>query len=201
MVASHIVICLHVLAPLCGVVPASADQQFEQLAAQYVDQFPALSPVTATQLGDHRYDSELDELTELARKKSLRFHRDFLNRVIAIDAKQLARANQVDHALLEHELRAQLWQIEVSQEWAWNPLIYTELAGGAIYGLMAREFAPLPTRLGDVADRLTKFPQMFEQIRAALDPRRVPRIHAETAIKQNRGVVSILANMVEPHLG
>ncbi|HJN13462.1 MAG TPA: DUF885 domain-containing protein [Pirellulaceae bacterium] len=201
MVASHIVICLHVLAPLCGVVPASADQQFEQLAAQYVDQFPALSPVTATQLGDHRYDSELDELTELARKKSLRFHRDFLKRVIAIDAKQLARANQVDHALLEHDLRAQLWQIEVSQEWAWNPLIYTELAGGAIYGLMAREFAPLPTRLGDVADRLTKFPQMFEQIRAALDPRRVPRIHAETAIKQNRGVVSILANMVEPHLG
>ncbi len=201
MVASHIVICLHVLAPLCGVVPASADQQFEQLAAQYVDQFPALSPVTATQLEDHRYDSELDELTELARKKSLRFHRDFLKRVIAIDAKQLARANQVDHALLEHDLRAQLWQIEVSQEWAWNPLIYTELAGGAIYGLMAREFAPLPTRLGDVADRLTKFPQMFEQIRAALDPRRVPRIHAETAIKQNRGVVSILANMVEPHLG
>ena len=201
MVASHIVICLHVLAPLCGVVPASADQQFEQLAAQYVDQFPALSPVTATQLGDHRYDSELDELTELARKKSLRFHRDFLKRVIAIDAKQLARANQVDHALLEHDLRAQLWQIEVSQEWAWNPLIYTELAGGAIYGLMAREFAPLPTRLGDVADRLTKFPQMFEQIRAALDPRRVPRIHAETAIKQNRGVVSIHANMVEPHLG
>ena len=30
---------------------------------------------------------------------------------------------------------------------------------------------------------------------------RSPRIHAETAIKQNRGVISILANMVEPHLG
>jgi len=42
---------------------------------------------------------------------------------------------------------------------------------------------------------------MFEQIRETLDPPRVPRIHAETAIKQNRGVVSILTNMVKPHLG
>jgi len=160
-----------------------------------------LSPVAATQLGDHRFDSELNELTDRARDKSLRFHRGFLKRVHAIDAQQLGRANQVDHALFEHELRTQVWQIEVSQEWAWNPLIYTELAGGAIYGLMAREFAPLPTRLSNVADRLEKFPRMFEQIRGTLDPRRVPKIHAETAAKQNRGVVSIIANMVEPHLG
>jgi uncharacterized protein (DUF885 family) len=201
MFTSHILVCLNVLAPLCGVVPTTADQQFEQLAAQYVDQFPALSPVSATQLGDHRFDSELNELTERARHKSLAFHRGFLKRVRAIDAQQLARANQVDHALFEHELRAQLWQIEVSQEWAWNPLIYTELAGSAIYGLMAREFSPLKTRLINVADRLEKFPRMFEQIRETLDPRRVPKIHAETAVKQNRGVVSILANMVEPHLG
>jgi len=89
-------------------VPTSADQQFEQLAGQYVDQFPALSPVTATQLGDHRFDSELNELTELARKKSLTFHCGFLQRVVAIDATQLARANQVDHALFEHDLRTQL---------------------------------------------------------------------------------------------
>ena len=108
MITSHIFICLNVLAPLCGAVPTTADQQFEQLAAQYVDQFPALSPVSATQLGDHRFDSELNELTERARNKSLTFHRDFLKRVNAIDARQLARANQVDHALLEHELRAHI---------------------------------------------------------------------------------------------
>lgn len=201
MVPSHVVVCLHFLATACGAAPTSADQQFEQLAAEYVEQFPALSPVAATQLGDHRFDSELNEVTADARKKSVDFHRGLLKRVTAIDARQLSRANQVDHALLEHDLRGQLWRIEVSQEWAWNPLIYTELAGGAIYGLMAREFAPLPTRLGNVADRLTQFPRMFSQIRESLDTRRVPRIHAETAIKQNRGVVSILANMVEPHLG
>lgn len=199
MVTSHVVVALHILASCVAAAPA--DRQFEQVAADYVDQFPALSPVSATQLGDHRFDSQLDQVSAAAREKSATFHRDMLRRVTALDASQLSRANQVDHALLVHELRAQLWRIETLQEWAWNPLQYTELAGGAIYGLMAREFAPLPKRLGHVTDRLTEFPRLFEQIRATLEPQRVPRIHAETAISQNRGVVSILANMVEPQLG
>jgi hypothetical protein len=80
-------------------------------------------------------------------------------------------------------------------------LTYTSLSGGAIYGLMAREFAPLEKRLGHVADRLEQFPRLFGQIRATLVSERVPKIHAETAVKQNRGVLSILDNMVKPHLG
>jgi uncharacterized protein (DUF885 family) len=41
---------------------------------------------------------------------------------------------------------------------------------------------------------------LFSQIRETLDPKRVPPVHAETAIKQNRGVLSIIDNMVRPHL-
>ncbi|HAY83317.1 MAG TPA: DUF885 domain-containing protein, partial [Planctomycetaceae bacterium] len=62
-------------------------------------------------------------------------------------------------------------------------------------------FAPEPERLMHVADRLEQFPRLYEQIRETLQPARVPRIHAETAIKQNRGVLSILKNMVRPRLG
>jgi uncharacterized protein (DUF885 family) len=74
------------------------------------------------------------------------------------------------------------------------------LSGGAIYSLMARDFAPLQNRLQHVADRLEQFPRLFRQIRSTLDPKRVPQIHAETAIKQNRGVLSILDNLVKPNL-
>ena len=42
------------------------DMQFEQLAAEYIDEMPALSPVTATWLGDHLYDGELDEVSVCA---------------------------------------------------------------------------------------------------------------------------------------
>ncbi len=176
------------------------NKAFEELGERYVREFPELSPVSATQLGDHRFDSQLDEVSPQARARAIDFYRRFQKELAAIDAARLSRAHQVDYALLEHSLRGDLWRLERLQEWAWNPLVYTELAGSAVYGLMAREFAPLPERLEHVADRLEQFPRLLEQVRLTLDPRRVPAVHAETAVKQNRGVLSILKNMVEPHL-
>ena len=178
----------------------AADRAFEQLGKQYVAEFPELSPTAATQLGDHRFDSRLDEVSEQARGRSAAFSRKYLGELKKIDRTKLSAANQVDYQLLEQSLQADLWRLETLREWSWNPLNYTELAGGAVYGLMAREFAPLPKRLGHVADRLEQFPRLLEQVRKTLDVVRIPPIHAETAVKQNRGVLSILANMVEPHL-
>lgn len=177
-----------------------SDQKFEQLAARFVREFPALSPIAATPLGDHRFDSQVDDVSATGRAASTAFYRQFQNELRQIDRATLNRANQIDLALLEHHLQAELWKLETLQEWAWNPLQYTELCGGGVYGLMAREFAPLATRLSSAADRLEKYPHLYEQIRANLDARRVPQIHAETAVKQNRGVLSILDNMVRPHL-
>ena len=33
------------------------------------------------------------------------------------------------------------------EDWRWNPLIYTRIAGDALYNLLARDFAPAPERL------------------------------------------------------
>jgi uncharacterized protein (DUF885 family) len=176
------------------------DQQFEKLAERYLDEFPALSPVSATSLGDHRFDHELDQVSADARARQDDFYRQYLSELDRIDPAALSRANQIDHALLNQKLTASRWGMNELQEWAWNPLNYTGLAGSSIYGLMARDFAPVTTRLECVADRLEEFPRLFEQIQATLVPGRVPKIHAETAIKQNRGVLSILDKMVKPHL-
>ena len=39
------------------------DQTFSALAERYLDEYPALSPVNATSLGDHRFDEQLDEVS------------------------------------------------------------------------------------------------------------------------------------------
>jgi uncharacterized protein (DUF885 family) len=178
----------------------SPDQQFEKLAARYLDEFPTLSPVSATALGDHRFDSQLDMVSVEARAQKRSFCRKYLEQLRKINPAQLHRANQVDYTLLKHNLEGRLWRLETLQEWAWNPIVYTRLSGGAIYSLMARDFAPLTKRLEHTANRLEQFPRLFRQIRSTLQPKRVPQIHAETAIKQNRGVLSILDNMVKPNL-
>lgn len=196
----HLVSILACFFCLPAFAASSADEQWLELTAQYLDEMPALSPVGATSMGDHRFDGELDQVTAEARMNEAAFIRRYQAGMAAIDRVQLERANQVDYSLLAHELESRLWTLEELQPWAWDPLTYTQLAGGAIYSLMAREFAPLPERLAHVTDRLDRLPVLLEQARATLDPGRVPQIHAETAVKQNRGVLSILEYQVQPFL-
>ncbi|NNK39012.1 MAG: DUF885 domain-containing protein [Xanthomonadales bacterium] len=193
--------------PICALffcMHAAADSHFDEewkaLAANFVNEMPALSPVGATQLGDHRFDGQLDDISALARADRAAFIRRYQEAMAAIDRSRLSRANQVDYALLAHELESSLWSLEELQSWAWNPLNYTRLAGSAIYALMAREFAPLPERLVHVTARLEQLPRFYEQVRETLEPERVPQVHAETAIRQNKGVLSILENQVKPAL-
>ena len=107
-------------------------------------------------------------------------------------AAELSRANQVDALLLKHDLEYDRWKFQTLQEYRWNPLIYTRIAGDALYNLLARDFAPLPERLAHLGKRLDEMPRFLAQVREALDPARVPKVHAETAAKQNAGLISML---------
>ena len=174
------------------------DSQFEQLGRRYVDEVTALAPVSATGLGDHRFDGQLDDVTPGSRQRKAAFYRTFLDRLEAIPPDQLSRANRIDAAMLRHRLRAGLWHLEHLREWAWNPMAYTGLAGNAVYSLVARDFAPVQERLKHVTSRLAEFPRLMQQVRETLEPQRVPKVHAETAVKQNPGIIRMLDQMVEP---
>lgn len=184
------------------VLPAHGDEphdsMFAELAEQYIEQFSKFSPVGATGLGDHRYDDQLDLVDASAFDAKLKWLREVLDKANTIDRNQLSRNNQVDLALLLHRLQHQIWSQTELQEWAWNPLRYTGLCGSSIYGLMSREFAPPRERLISVTSRLEQFPRFLAQVRQTLDKSRVPRIHADTAASQNKGVLKIIENMVLP---
>ncbi len=184
-----------------GAAPSAADRAFEALAARYLDQSMRLSPISATAIGDHRFDSEIDDVSAAGRAEGLRFSRDTLAALEAIDRSRLSRANQVDAAILENALRGDIWRTEHLQGWAWNPLVYQSLAGGAVYNLVAREFAPLPQRLEAATARMEKLPALLAEARRQIDPARVPAPHAETYAAQNRGLHSIVDDMIAPHAG
>lgn len=180
---------------------ASEDENFEVIAERYIASIPALSPVNATYVGDHSADHELDQVDAAARQRT----RDVLQALLAdldsIDFDELSRANQIDLSMLRHQLRSDLWSLDELQEWAWNPLYYVNISGGSIYTLMARDFAPIEQRLVSAAGRLEQIPRMLEQARGSLEPERVPKIHAETAVNQNPGLNSIIDSMIIPQMG
>lgn len=181
--------------------PSAADVSFDEISKRYLAQMLPLTPVQATALGEHRYDANLDDVGADGRAQRTGLARQLLAQLQNVDVAQLNRAHQVDFRLLRSELEYAIWSDEQLQEWRWNPLLYTELAGNSVYLLMARDFAPLPARLHSVGARLSELPRLLVQVRESLDPARVPRIHAETAVKQNTGVLSLIDELVVPQLG
>ena len=181
--------------------PAPADARFEAISRRYVDEFGRYSPVSATQLGDHRHDGNLDDLSAAGRARTLAWNKELLAQLQGVDRAQLSRANQVDAALLDNQLRYSIWTEERLRDWSWDPQVYTQVAGQSIYGLLAREFAPLPDRLRSVTARLEKLPGLLVQMRANLVPARVSPTHASTVVKQNPGVLSLVDELVVPNLG
>jgi uncharacterized protein (DUF885 family) len=178
-----------------------ADARFAALSQRYVTELGRHAPVSATSQGDHRFDAELDDLSAAGRGRSVAWARELLGELDRIDRAALSRANQVDAAMLDNRLRYSVWTAEVYRDWSWDPLVYTQLAGQALYGLLARDFAPLPVRLRSLTSRLERLPGLLEQARGNLEPARVPAIHAETAVRQNPGVLSLVDQLVVPNLG
>ncbi len=180
---------------------AAVDAAFADLSKRALDTWMQLSPISATQIGDHRYDSEIDDLSAAGQQKMLTAYKGLLGELDKVEVGRLSRENQVDAAILRNQLQSEIWNAEVLQASKWDPQIYNGTAGSALYGLMAREFAPLPDRLKSATARMEKLPQIFAQARENLDPARVPKIHAETVSKQNKGILSIVDTFITPHIG
>jgi uncharacterized protein (DUF885 family) len=188
------------VAPPLAAAPQQ-DAAFNQVADAWLADTLRLKPVAATQAGEHRYDALLPDISEGGRAAQLRVTRNSLAALNEIDRSRLSRAAQVDAAVLENQLNYDLFQLERLQEHAWNPLGYTGTAGSALYGLMAREFAPLPVRLRAATRRMELLPAWLAQARRELVPARVPLVYAETAVRQNAGLASIIDDMILPQAG
>lgn len=189
------------IARAAAAVASSADAAFADLGRRTLDGMFRLNPVMATATGDHRFDTVIDDMTPAGRRARVDEAKARLAELGRIDRASLSRANQVDAAILSNRLRYIVWEDETLQGWAWDPLGYNDLAGGALYSLMAREFAPLPVRLRSATARMERLPTLFAQVRAALQPARVPAIHAFTYAKQNKGVVSLIDGLILPGAG
>ena len=208
------VLATALVAALCGCQPSASpagatpevqiqqdhNAQFAALSELALRQWMQHSPISATQIGEHRYDNRIDDVSAQGIAAGIEQTRALLAALEAIDTQQLSRDNQVDAAILRNQLEGDLFRATTLADWQWDPQFYSGLAGSAIYGLMARDFAPLPDRLRAATERMEQIPQIFAAARANLDPARVPKIHAETVARQNRGILSLVATFITPNL-
>ncbi|PZO72802.1 MAG: DUF885 domain-containing protein [Sphingomonas taxi] len=180
-------------------VHAAENATFASLSKRYVDGLARLNPSSATGLGDHRFDAQVTDMSAAGRAKREAFSKAMLADLQRIDRKALSREEQVDAALLDNALRYDIWDAETLRGWAWDPQVYNDIAGGSLYSLAARDFAPWPQRLNAATARMEALPALLAQARANIVVARVPSIYATTVAKQNSGIVDIAESMLAPH--
>jgi uncharacterized protein (DUF885 family) len=173
---------------------SSADAQFEALANRYVTDLVALHPETGTRLGDHKNDAHLDDRSAAGRQKDAAAAHAVLGELAMIDVAQLSPENSIDARILKNRLQGRIYELEVVKGWQWDPLEYN--VGGALYGLVSRDFAPAKDRLKSVIGRLNEVPAALAAAKANLvNP---PKVYTETAIQQNQGTIALVQKQLEP---
>ena len=174
----------------------SADAEFGRLVREYLDDRAERHPDSATSLGDHRFDARLPDPSAQALDDERRAHDDWAARLAAVDHGALSAEHRVDAAMMADSVARRVFELDELREHTWNPLQANP--GQAIYQLLARDFAPLPDRLGSVAARLAAIPAVLAEARRQLG--RMPFVHIETAIGQFDGTIALVSNEIDAAL-
>ena len=162
--------------------------RFEQVVHDFYEHYLATHPEEATQLGDHRFDKRSGDLSAAGIAADRKLYRKTLDVVQAIPASRLPPDHAVDRRILENDLRARLYDIEVLKTATWEATDYSATQG--VYVLLARDFAPIKQRLAAANLRLQAIPRQLDAARRNLQ--RPPRVFTETAIAQNKGAISFV---------
>jgi uncharacterized protein (DUF885 family) len=175
---------------------ASADREFAGLAGAYLDDLAERHPDLASEMGDHRFDAHLPELSAEARHTERRALDGWAARLSALDTGTLSAEHRVDAAIMADHVARRIFEIDELREHRWNPLLANP--GRALYRILGLDFAPLPDRLASVAGRLAEVPGMLAAARSQLGA--MPRVHIETAIGQFAGTITLVTATVDAAL-
>ena len=176
-----------------GVEPLrDAPSSFSDFADQYFAARFAMYPTEATGAGLHDRDTQLEDWSRervAARIAELNAQLATLTRM-----NPTTSDDKIDAQALEAQIRAELLDLVELRTWAVNPMSYAGLPGGAIDGLIKRDFAPAPDRLRLVIAREAQIPAVFAAARANLT--RPPREFTDLAIRMAKGSVGFFEGSV-----
>jgi len=165
------------------------DAKLDAFFKEYLEQHFRQQPLEATQLGDHRFDHLLDDVSAEARASWLSLARQTLKELPKrVDYTKLTRAGQIDFEIFKQELVRNIWLAENTRPFEEDPRVYNGYVNDCVYSLLTQSTLPKETNIANSIARLAQIPRIIGAARVNL--RNPPRPILETAIRQNRGAIS-----------
>jgi uncharacterized protein (DUF885 family) len=186
------------------------DTKFAALAEQFMYESLAISPVNASYAGYHErkdpssgqtleLDAMLDDVSPAEWEAQVAFYRNWQNRFRSdIRPEKLNVEDRADWRLIDDNIALSLLQTERMQVQRYQPQMYVELIGNAIFLPLTQNYAAKDVRLGHVLKRIEAIPTFIEQAKKTLtvsDP-----IFIETAKLENVGNIDLIQTMVKDEI-
>jgi len=170
----------------------AATAEFHSAAAAAIDDLLEANPVSATSMGDHRFDARLPDRTPGAVADLLVRLDDHLTRLDAVDDVELDVSDVVDLGILRARITSMRFDLAEVRRQEWDPMTWNPAT--ALYLLTARDFAPAAERVESAAARLADVPRFLADARGTLGE--MSGIHCETAIAQLQGFAGVVEGIV-----
>lgn len=168
---------------------ATEDARLETFFREYLEQVFQQQPTTASALGDHRFDAQLEDITPAARARWQKLTRQTLRELPRrIAYRKLSRPAQMDFEILQQELRRQLWLDASFRPFETDPRTYGAYISDSVYRLLTQSTLPAETNLANCIARMRAIPRVIAIARQTLT--HPPEAVLETAIRQNRGALT-----------
>ena len=167
----------------------------ERLTREYLDLTIDFSPITATHYGIHSFDGLLDDLTEANLDTWARKLAGLEGRVRALRPDD--EETTADRDALAASVAEDLFVHEIERPWRRNPYRVAITVPTAILPLIARDYAPLEERLGNVALRLEATPRFLAQAIELLDEP-CPALWRRMAVAAASGGATFMASALSP---
>lgn len=175
-----------------------ADEAFASLSARFLSRYLRLEPVRATELGDHTHDGAWPDASIEGEARFRAFITETRAELAKVPAADLSLERRIDHTILGEQLDAWQFSLDELRPRENDPLYYTGLVGDGIDPLLNRDFMPIAERSANLQKRLEGVPAVVAAARARL--KESTRIHTETAIEQNKGLVALVDGGLADHL-
>ncbi len=164
------------------------DGKLEVFFRDYLERWFSAEPVTATMLGEHRFDDKVDDISPAARAANHARDRAALDELPRrVNKAALSRNAQIDYEILASHLRRAIWLTEHFKPFENDPRVYGSYTTESVYLLLTQSTLPRSTNLKNALSRMSQVPKVLEVARATIG--KSARVKVETAILQTQGAI------------
>ena len=167
---------------------ASEDAAFRAAVDHFIQSELQMFPERATQLGDHRFDNRIDDVSAHGIAEEILHATEWQTKLSRFNSKALSAPNQADRDWLIARCAGELLSTQELRTYQRDPGMY--LPTSAVYSLIKRNFAPLENRLKSVIERERAALKNFDYARTNLRPERVAQVTIDINLEQMPATVA-----------